>query len=252
MRAPPRRWAGRPAGCLIAVSTGPASQRRDLGQRLPVERLVGVVEDDDVVRAAPALDLVRDVGPHLLRGGRIPSIRRSTEARSVARARSGGPRGNQHGGAVGAARGIRILVGPHVHAAIPRALDEADRRRARSPVVRALGLEVRSHHARAGPLAHLDRLAHGVEQRRAGRGRPGSARTTAGRCPRCARARCRRRPRAAVPSPAPRAPRWCSSAPARTRGRPTSRRRPPAAPAAPARASSRSQPRSTAAPHRRP
>ena len=76
------------------------------------------------------------------------------------------PRGNQHGRSVGAAGRVRILVGPHVHAAVAGALNQRDRRRARSPVVLTLGLEMRRDHPRAGLLADLDRLAHRVEQRR--------------------------------------------------------------------------------------
>ena len=147
------------------------------------------------------------------------------------------PRRNQHRRSVRAARRIRILIGPHVDAAIARALNQADRRRARSPVVLALGLEVRGDDARAGLLADLDRLAHRIEQR------DGARAVLARHVPQriAAFAALVRNVDAVegrqLAAPAPRLRRSCSSGPGRTRGRPTCRPRPPAAPASRARAS---------------
>ena len=106
--------------------------------------------------------------------GGSPSTRFSIAARLVGgwlrrAGRTRRPRRNQHRRSVGAAGRIRILIGPDVDAAIARALDQRHRRRARAPVVLALGLEMRGHDARAGLLADLDRFAHRIEQRRRGR-----------------------------------------------------------------------------------
>ena len=190
--------------------------------------------------------------------GGSPSTRFSIVARDVGGwlpSAPGGarrPRRNQHRRSVGAARRIRILIGPHVDAAIARPLDQRDRRGARSPVVLALRLEVRRDDARAGLLADLDRLAHGVEQRR--RDRPVLARHVPQRI--AAFAALVRDvdavERPAAPAPARRLRRSCSSGPARIRVRRTGRPRLPAAPAAPARASSRSRPAAPAAARRRP
>ena len=168
------------------------------------------------------------------------SIARGCPAAGAPRGAPGariGPRRNQHRGSVGAAGRVGVLVGPHVHAAVAGALDEADRRGARAPVVLALGLQVRGDHPRAGLLA--DRRSSRSPRRAASAvpGRPGSARTTADRCPRCARARCRCPRPAAARARAPRPRRSCSSGPARTRVRPTDRPRLPAGPGAAARAS---------------
>ena len=123
-------------------------QPRDLRERFSVERLVGVFVDGDVLGAAAAANLVCDVGAHQLRRGRIaehalqdvgaigPRLIR------VGARRARRPCRNQDGRSIGAAGRIRILIGPHIDAAIARALDQRHRGRARTPVVLALGLQV--------------------------------------------------------------------------------------------------------------
>ena len=211
------------------------------------------------VRAAAARDLVRDVGAHQLGRRRIAEHPLQDAARDVGGWLGGAPPGaprrprrDEHRRSVRAARRVGILIGPHVDAAVARALDQADRGGARSPVVRALRLEVRRDDARAGLLADRDGLAHRVEQRR--RRRAVLARHVPQRVAAFA-ALVRDVDAAERPAALARARRLrrsCSSARARTRAPPTARPRLPAAPAAPARASSRPRPRAPAGARRRP
>lgn len=131
-----------------------------------------MLEHEHLPRATTSLDFVGDVatepcvlswvGEHTAqRRGIIRRASGPIDRRFVPRE---GPPGDQHRVAIGAARGIGILVGPHVHAARTRPFDELDGRAAAPPVVRALGLDVRRHDADPALLTNLDRLADRIEQ----------------------------------------------------------------------------------------